>query len=109
MLQLRPWKVILVVLATIFGIVFTLPNVIPPGVLPAWVPQQRLNLGLDLQGGSYLLLEVDTADLAREKLNSLMEDVRRELPAKNIAFTGLGAASGADSVRITDPQQIDAA
>ena len=61
MLQLRPWKIALVVIAAIIGIVFTLPNLVPASATAGWpgLFSQRLNLGLDLQGGSYLLLEVD--------------------------------------------------
>ena len=73
MLQLRPWKVALVVFAFVFGVVFTLPNLLPRAVtdgLPSWVPTARLNLGLDLQGGSYLMQEVDTVALKQEKLNA---------------------------------------
>ena len=55
MLKLSRWKVALVVLAGIFGLVFTLPNLLPASAvasLPGFM-RQRLNLGLDLQGGSY--------------------------------------------------------
>ena len=63
MLNLARWKVIACTAALLFGLVFTLPNVLPKSVMdqmPAWAPHQKLNLGLDLQGGSYLLLEVGT-------------------------------------------------
>ena len=112
MLQLRPWKVAIVVFALLFGVVFTLPNLLPRSVtdsLPGWVPAARLNLGLDLQGGSYLLLEVDTVQLKQEKLNNLTEDVRRVLGQQQIAFTGLSASPNAVTVRITDPTRLDAA
>src|ERR1700744_6364202 len=82
MLTLSRWKVILVTLAVLFGVVFTLPNVLPQKTLdslPSWAPKQKLNLGLDLQGGSSLLLEVDTASLKVERMNSLLEDVRNSL------------------------------
>jgi preprotein translocase subunit SecD len=111
MLNLSRWKVILVTLAVIFGLVFALPNAVPASMraqLPSWM-QQTLNLGLDLQGGSYLLLEVDTAQLRREKLTTLVEDVRTNLRNQDIQFTDLGVVNGAVSVRITDPGQIDAA
>ena len=52
--------------AILFGLVFTLPNFCPAGRaggMPAWVPHQRLNLGLDLQGGSASVLQVDTQAL----------------------------------------------
>lgn len=111
MLQLRPWKIGLVVLATIFGIVFAAPNMLPASVTAKWPAffSQRLNLGLDLQGGSYLLLEVDTDALRAGKLTNLTEDVRRDLQLKGIAFSGLGPTKDAVRLRITDPAQIDAA
>jgi preprotein translocase subunit SecD len=112
MLQLRPWKVALVVLATLFGVMFTLPNLLPRSVtdsLPGWVPAPRLNLGLDLQGGSYLLLEVDAVALKAEKLTNLTEDVRRTLGQDQIAFTGLSADPAAVTVRITDAGRMDEA
>jgi preprotein translocase subunit SecD len=111
MIQLRRWKVILVVAATIFGILYTLPNVLPPSVTKSWpaVLNQKLNLGLDLQGGSYLLLEVDTAALQKDTLNNMVEDVRRDLQTAQIPFTGLGQANGAVTVHITDPAQAPTA
>ena len=112
MLNLARWKVIACIAALLFGVVFTLPNVLPQKVLdqaPAWLPHQKLNLGLDLQGGSYLLLEVDTAALKTERLTNLLEDVRGNLRSEQIVFTGLGQVNGIISVRITDPAQVDAA
>ena len=73
------------------------------------MPAKRLNLGLELQGGSYLLLEVDTAALSREKLTDLVEDVRSTLRNERIEFTGLGAVNGAVTLRVTDPAKTDAA
>ena len=112
MLNLSRWKVTLVVLSVIFGVFFALPNMLPAKVrdgLPGWLPKQTLNLGLDLQGGSYLLLEVDTAALRREKMVNLLEDVRKTLRDEQILFTDLGQVGGAVTVRITDPEQVDTA
>lgn len=109
MLALTRWKIALVALSVAFGLIFTLPNVVPSGFLPAWAPQQRLNLGLDLQGGSYLLLEVDTAALRKERLTNLTEDVRTKLRAEQIEFTDLGVVGDTVGVRITDPGQVAAA
>ena len=92
MLRLSRWKVILVALATVFGLVFTLPNLLPASAtagLPGFL-QQRLNLGLDLQGGSYLLLEVDLKALKAEQLNNTVEESRRVLGEAGVAFSGLG-------------------
>jgi len=111
MIQLRRWKIVLVVLAAVFGVVFTLPNILPPSALSFLPPvlKQRINLGLDLQGGSYLLLEVDTDAIRRDTLNNLIEDARRELQTASIPFTGLSQANGAVTVRITNAAQAAAA
>src|SRR5665213_872887 len=90
MIRLPKWKVIVCLAALVFGVLFTLPNLLPPkalAALPAWLPHNRINLGLDLQGGSYLLYEVDTAQLKTEKLTNLTEDVRNTLQQKQIAST----------------------
>lgn len=112
MLALSRWKVALVLGSLIFGLLFTLPNVLSPAALralPGFLPQQRLNLGLDLQGGSYLLLEVDTAALRKERLTNLTEDIRTRLRAEQIGFGDLGVVGDKISLRITDPAQVDQA
>ncbi|KQY30100.1 preprotein translocase subunit SecD [Caulobacter sp. Root487D2Y] len=112
MLTLSRWKVTAVILSVIFGIVFTLPNLLPQktlDALPGWVPHQKLNLGLDLQGGSYLLYEVDTDALRAERLTNMVEDVRTTLRNDQIEFGELGEAGGIVRVRITDPGKVDQA
>lgn len=109
MMTLSRWKVILVVLAAVFGGLFTLPNLLGPDArdkLPGFLPGKALNLGLDLQGGSYLLYSVDTQALRNERLTNLTEDVRTTLTGAQIPFTDLGQVNGALSVRITDPGQV---
>lgn len=112
MIRLPRWKVILVIAALVFGVLFTLPNVLPNQTLaqlPGWLPHNRINLGLDLQGGSYLLYEVDTVALKQEKLTNLTEDVRNTLQQKQIASTPPALVNGVVDVRITDPAQVDMA
>ncbi|THD70337.1 protein translocase subunit SecD [Phenylobacterium sp.] len=112
MMNLARWKVIVVVLATVLGLLFSLPNVLPAHVresLPGFMPKSTLHLGLDLQGGSYLLYSVDTAALRTERLTNMAEDVRTGLRDKNIAFTELAVINGQIGLRITDPTQVTAA
>ena len=109
MMKLSRWKVTATLLSVIFGILFSLPNVLPQSTLdalPGVFPKQKLNLGLDLQGGSSLLLEVDTNALRAEKLTNLIEDVRKTLREEQIPFTDLATVDGEVSVRITDPGQL---
>ena len=112
MMTVSRWRIILVVLATLYGLLFTLPNVLPQSVrdsLPGFLPKQTLNLGLDLQGGSYLLYEVDTAALRTELLTNMVEDTRTTLREADIDFTGLGVVNGEVNVRINDATKIDPA
>jgi preprotein translocase subunit SecD len=112
MLALSRWKIILVLGSVIFGILFSLPNVLSDSQiaqLPGFLPHQRLNLGLDLQGGSSLLYEVDTVALEKARLNDLTEEARTALQAAQVTFSDLGVANHTVMVRITDPGQIDAA
>ena len=105
MLAPSRWRLISVVAALIFGLLFTLPNLLPANLreaLPPFLPKQTLNLGLDLQGGSYLKLSVDTRALRAEKTTNLIEDVRTTLRGEDIAFTDLGQVGQDVTVRITD-------
>lgn len=109
MMNLARWKVVLVVIATVLGLLFTLPNLLPAKVrdsLPPFVPKSTLHLGLDLQGGSYLLYSVDTEALRTERLTNMVEDVRTTFRDKNIAISDLAVTNGQIGVRITDPAQI---
>src|SRR5258708_2493751 len=106
------WKTIAVAVALIFGLLFTLPNVLPQKVrdgLPGFLPKQTLNLGLDLQGGSSLLEEVDVAALRKEKLTNLIEDARTALHNEGIDYTDLAQVGDSVQVRITDPGKANAA
>ena len=68
---------------------------------PVWA-QRHIVLGLDLQGGSYLLLEVDSNYVKKEKLDQVRDDVRRVLRDAKIGYTGLSARADAVEVRIKD-------
>src|SRR5580704_14795721 len=112
MLALSRWKIILVLGSVIFGILFSLPNVLPDSVLaqyPGFLPHQRLNLGLDLQGGSSLLYEVDTDALRKERLNDLAEEASLALREAQITFSGLNTTGGFVALKITDLTQMEQA
>src|SRR5262245_37982864 len=112
MIQISRWKVIAIAISVVFGVLFTLPNVLPTATLnalPAFMPKQKLNLGLDLQGGSHLLFEVDTRALRVERTTNVIEDVRTTLSEQSIGFGELGQRGDVISVRITDPAKTQAA
>ncbi|MGZ6042594.1 MAG: protein translocase subunit SecD, partial [Asticcacaulis sp.] len=110
MMNLSRWKVGVVLAAILFGILFSLPNFLPADVrnsIGGFMPSKTLNLGLDLQGGSYLLLEVDTDALMKEKTQDLIENIRSDLKDKNIASSVPVANGMTVSVRINDASQIN--
>ncbi len=108
MLQVSPWRIVLVVLATLWALAFAAPNIIPEAVrlsLPGFVPKQAVNLGLDLRGGSYLLLEVDTQALIRERLEieaETMAGVLREAKPR-IGYTGRAVVGDAARLKPLNP------
>lgn len=111
MLQLAPWRVILVVVTLILSTIVALPNVLPEQVRASLPFQKTINLGLDLRGGSYLLLEVDAPTLTRQRLaqvsQAMAQELRRAEPA--IRPTGVGVQDNAARVRLTDPAEMDRA
>jgi protein-export membrane protein SecD len=112
MIHVPRWQKIVVLSLLFIGFLFTLPNFLPANVrasLPRWLPASTINLGLDLQGGSYLLLEVDMPGVVTERLETLRADLRAQLRRERINFTGLDLSGNGVSLRISNPQQIDAA
>jgi protein-export membrane protein SecD len=110
MLRFQPWKTWLVILTCLFGVVFTIPNFISRATLdtlPHWIPTPQFNLGLDLQGGSHLLYEVDMASLAKERLAGVQDAVRTQLLKEKIGFTGVGIEGDHVTVTLRDPADAD--
>ena len=70
-------KTALVIAACALGVLFCLPNLLPAPA--SWMPWRTIHLGLDLRGGSYLLLEVDMNAVIRERLDSLADSARTSL------------------------------
>ncbi|MBO0346279.1 protein translocase subunit SecD [Roseibium sp. CAU 1637] len=113
MLYFARWKIAVVLLTVLAGIVTTLPNFLSSKTLESWpdfLPKSQMVLGLDLQGGAYLLYEVDREDYIQKRLKTLVGDIRgalREQP--RIGYTGLGIQGQAAQVRVRDTDRIDEA
>lgn len=111
-MQSSPIRSAIIVIVAILGILFTIPSFLPKDILAAWpgfLPKQTVVLGLDLQGGSHLLLQVNRDSIITERIKSLRRDVRSALANDN----GIGnlITTGPDSITIelTDPAQKAAA
>jgi preprotein translocase subunit SecD len=103
MLYFTRWKVLGILLTALVVCLCAVPNFFPEATVkgwPAWA-QRRMVLGLDLQGGSYLLLEVDSNYIKKDKLDQVRDDVRRTLRDAKIGYTGLAARGDSVEVRVT--------
>ena len=112
MIHLSRWKVILLAASLAFGLLFGYANLLSPAqreALPGWLPKNTLNLGLDLQGGSYLLLEVDVPAMREKRTTNLVEDVRMVLREARIATNSLQREPAGVMVTVADAGQYDAA
>jgi len=110
MLYFQTWKIALILAVCALGVIFTLPNAFSPQTVESWpgfLPKSQVSLGLDLRGGSYLLLEVDTASVERDRLNNLVDELRTALIARHIGYTNLGVASDHATVKLLDASKYD--
>ncbi|MEO8756898.1 MAG: protein translocase subunit SecD [Devosia sp.] len=108
MLQFTPVRTAIIVIVAVLGIVFAIPNFFTKDQLASWpsfLPHQGMTLGLDLQGGSYLLLQVNKDSVVTDRLKTLRRDARQILAGEN----GIGNIITTDatglSIELTDPTQ----
>ncbi|MET0171472.1 MAG: protein translocase subunit SecDF, partial [Agrobacterium vaccinii] len=69
----------------------------------------KVTLGLDLQGGSHIMLKIERSDIVKERLETIVGDVRTQLRDANIKYSGLAGNGQQVQVRISDPAQYEAA
>ena len=94
MLQFETWKKAIVLLLVAAGMLYAAPNLFSRGDNSggtAFMPGQAINLGLDLQGGSHLLLQADLSAVVAERMVSVSENLRLTLRAEKIRFRSLKA------------------
>src|ERR1700687_4395817 len=111
MLYFTRWKALAIILTALVVCLCAVPNFFSEARVktwPAWA-QRHLVLGLDLQGGSYLLLEVDSNYVKKEKLDQVRDDTRRVLREAKVGYTGLNVRSDTVEVRITKDTDLPTA
>ena len=116
MLDFPRWKTILISIILLLGIIFTIPSLLPektteqfPGML-----QSRVNLGLDLAGGSHLLLEADLSDFDAVQLEKMERSIRQAMrgdpgPDDDVAIGNLVRGNGQISFVVRELAQLDEA
>lgn len=113
MLNFSRWAVFAILLPLVIGALCAIPTFLPESTvaqLPRFM-QTRVNLGLDLAGGSHLLLEASTQDVAKQRLTNMEDQVRTELRRGDprIAIGDISSRDGKLSFMVRDPSQVDAA
>ena len=104
MLYFTRWKALAIIFGALVVCLCAVPNFFPEAKVKTWPlwAQRHLVLGLDLQGGSYLLLEVDSNYVRKEKLDQVRDDTRRVLRENKIGYTGLASRADYVEVRVKD-------
>lgn len=108
MLYFTRWKALAIILTALVVCLCAVPNFFPEATVKTWpaFAQRRMVLGLDLQGGSYLLLEVDANAVKKDKVDQLRDDVRAALRTAKIGFTG-GIVTKPDGVDVRITKDTD--
>ena len=112
MLYFARWKIALIVLIVLAGLVASVPNLFSAQTVaswPSWLPQRQIVLGLDLRGGAHLLLEVDRESLVEERVQSLLGDIRQALRSERIGYVNLQARGREVSLTLRDPADAESA
>jgi len=108
MLYFTRWKALAIILTALVVCLCAVPNFFPEATVKNWPrwAQRHLVLGLDLQGGSHILLEVDANAVKKDKLDQVRDDVRRALRDARIGYTGLSVRSDSVEVRISKDSDV---
>ncbi|MBT6096536.1 MAG: protein translocase subunit SecD [Rhodospirillaceae bacterium] len=112
MVYFSKWKIIFILAVCALGLGFSAPNFLGGKTaegLPDWLPHKQVSLGLDLQGGSHLLLEVDVDVVISEQLESLVDSMRAELRKGRIRYGGLGVSGESAKVVVRKPEEVEKA
>ena len=114
MLDFPKWKVWAVWASIIVCLLLAIPSFVPESARakwPGWIPQPVVNLGLDLAGGSSILLEADIADLAKTRLGAKRDEIETEFRRQDprIDIGEISMRDGVISFMVRDASKVDAA
>ncbi len=107
------WKAWTIWIVSILSLLIAAPNLVSEATLqqhlPSFVPARQVSLGLDLQGGSHLLLQVDLAAVERDRMANMVDTIRADLRRENIAFSGITQDGPQITLKLNDGVDRDKA
>ena len=101
------WKIFIVFILVSLGVVFAIPSILYQEDTGNWYLDNRLNLGLDLQGGSYLLLEVQTDVLIEEEFENFSDTVRIIARENRVKINNIERIDEELKVRFDSEEKLD--
>jgi preprotein translocase subunit SecD len=110
MLDFPLWKRILILVVCGFGVLYAAPNFMPSGWmqgLAEWAPGKRMSLGLDLQGGAHLLMQVDTEGYIKEILEGSYKTSVRTAASGAGTFAAVDVVGHALVIQVRDADKLD--
>ena len=105
MLYFSKFKSISILLICLIGVIFAFPNLLSQNTandLPKIMPHKQINLGLDLRGGSHLLVEVQSSVRASERMDDLYDEIRIELRRNKIMLSDIAQSSNQIKITLSD-------
>ncbi|MGE5145607.1 MAG: protein translocase subunit SecD [Candidatus Eiseniibacteriota bacterium] len=112
MVYIPRWQIILILAICVLGLAFAAPNLVDRASatqLPGWLPTKQMNLGLDLRGGSHLLLEVQTSAVIKERMDGVADSLRNELRQAQVRFGDLRVQGSSVIFGVREPGDFDKA
>ncbi|MDR1827146.1 MAG: protein translocase subunit SecD [Methylobacteriaceae bacterium] len=89
----------------LFGVFFALLSFVPKESVPSWFPHPQVNLGLDLQGGTYVLLQADKPAVMKERMDNSRAAIQQALRAERIPYRQLVARGDSVSFSLVNPEE----
>jgi preprotein translocase subunit SecD len=112
MLNFPRWKVWGISLICLLISLMAVPSFLPARIfdqLPSFARAIHVNLGLDLAGGSQLLLEAETQDIAKQRAEAMEDQLRRVLRGASLEVTQLSASNGEVRFLLVDTNRLNEA
>ncbi len=111
-LHFSRWGALITLLLSVASLLFAAPNLIPRATydaLPQWMKAPRMPLGLDLQGGTHLLYQIDTVQLKKDWLQAVQISARQTFSENKLVHSGIVIAGNQVRVTVKDPAKTDQA
>ncbi|WP_404403916.1 protein translocase subunit SecD [Pelagibacterium halotolerans] len=109
-MKFSPIRSAIIIFVAVLSLAMVIPNFLDEDTVAGWpdILKERIVLGLDLQGGSHLLLQVNREEIVENRLSEIRRDARSILIAAGIGSI-ITTQGDTLNIELTDPSQVDTA